>query len=394
MKKRRWLCLGLFDAAKSDACKIHFFEIAEALAQRGAEVEAMVPNAEIDESALFGGVRVSVFGGNYTESLWRATWLSLLQLKEYALKSNSSVDVVYVRWRLLPAFFLRLINRFKGLKPVIVSEHNGWVELEVELQRGSPFMGRIARLLQLWDGRSADAVIAVTDGIRQRLAQGGVAHNKVFTVDNGTNTELFHPLPDKDAIKERLLGGRGPVMGFTGNLARWQGVEAILEAFDRVAETHPEARLLLVGSGLHEESVRRAAADRKCADRITLAGNVDYAEMNLWLNAMDIGLAPKSRALEGAGYSPLKVRDYAAAGIPVLASDVTGLREFEPLGWLRTFDPDVSGDLGRVLVEMLADTEELRQRGAKARAYAEEHFSWERAAAKIEGVVDSVLKGR
>jgi len=382
---------GLFDPAKNDACKIHFYEVARSLVRQGHRVNMLVPRCHAEDLPLEPNLRLITLPLPYRERLWYVFFLSLVQLVWYARAVTSETDAVYVRWRMLPARFLGWINIIKGISPIMVTEHNGWVEDEVRVQHDSDRMVQMARYLQLTDAESAHGVVAVVDGIAERLPKAV----RTIVVDNGTNLERFRPLSDRDRIRIDLLGDAGgPVIGFSGNISRWQGVDNLIHAFAHIADSHPNARLVIVGDGPCLDEVRELAQGLSMADRIHFSGDVVYEDMNRWLNTFDLAVVPKTVSLAHIGYSPLKVRDSAAAGVAVAATRVRGLTELEPHGWLATWNPSNKDGLALLLEKLLSDPAQLETMGRTARIYAEAHFSWDDAARSVAEFMESLEEAR
>ncbi len=387
------LMTGLFDPAKNDACKIHFYEVARSLARQGHQVNMLAPRCSTNDLPTEQRLRLTPLPLSYKEKLWHVFLLSLIQLIWYARTVTPGTDAVYVRWRMLPARLMNWINIIKGIHPIIITEHNGWVEDEVRVQHDSGWMARIARYLQCSDARSAHGVVAVVDGIVERLPK--TIRNHTIVVDNGTNLKRFHPVKNRKELRRDLLGEtNGPIIGFTGNISRWQGVNDLILAFAHVADTHPDARLVIVGDGPALMETKKLARDLGLTDRMHFQGDVPYENMNDWLNTFDLAVVPKTTSLAHIGYSPLKVRDSAAAGLAVACSRVRGLTELEPHGWLATWDPSDTNGLSHLLKDLLSTPAQLATMGQTARAYAEAHFSWDDAARSIAEFVAHLGKGR
>lgn len=391
----RILMLGNFDPATNGASKVHFFEMADAFARQGHRVDALTPSGLSAEAALEPGVRLVELPLRGDESsLVRAALVSMVQLVWLLFVLRGDHDAVYIRWRLFPALLVKAVALFRGARPLVVAEHNGWVELEYRIQRGDSFLSKVARWLQVADARGADLTVAVTDGIRDRLVKAGIAPRRIFVQGNGTNVRRFRPLEDRDALRAGLAGRGGTVLGFMGTISKWQGLDDLLDAFERAAAANDDIVLLVVGSGMYEKEFKARCDASPLAGRIVMRPHVAYERANEWMNAMDIAFAPKSKALDSIGYSPLKIRDYAAAGLPVVSTRVRGIAELEPHGWLRTYDPDEPGALAALLGELLADRAELAAMGRRARAYAEAEFSWDEVAANIARAMNDMKDRR
>ncbi len=376
------MMLGLFDASISDAATIHFCEVANAYASIGHRVTVICPALPAGKSLFAPRVRVCALPFRYKENLWCASWQNILLLLKYLALAGPCYDVVHIRWRLLPSILLRIIHRLKSAGTCVLTEHNGWLGLEIMLQRRSRVMAAIGKWLQAFDARHADKVLAVTPGIRQLLMESGVRGKKIFVVGNGANTSHFRPLADREQIKRRELGIEGRVLGFIGNISKWQGIDQLVDGFVALYDRYPDLYLLIAGSGMYAAELKRRVSALPQSDRILLKPNIPYEDVNRWMNLIDIAVAPKSKKLNAVGYSPLKIRDYAAAGRPVISTNVNGIKEFEPFGWLATYDPDTPGAFTDLVDDVLS-RRDLEEMGRLARSYAIEHFDWDTIARQI-----------
>ena len=197
-----------------------------------------------------------------------------------------------------------------------------------------------------------------------------------------------------DNLKKELLGIKGIVIGFIGNISKWQGIDDIVNSFANINNNFNNVYLLIAGSGMYKEELERKISECCYADRIIIKPNIPYNEVNMWMNVIDIAVAPKTKKLNIAGYSPLKIRDYAAAGCAVVSTDVNGIVELEQHGWLRTYNPDIPGSLDDLLINLLEKGLYVDM-GHKARLYAEQNFDWLKIAEVIiKNLPEKVKKSR
>jgi glycosyltransferase involved in cell wall biosynthesis len=135
---------------------------------------------------------------------------------------------------------------------------------------------------------------------------------------------------------------------------------------------------VFVGDGPELTHVRAEAAD---LDRIVFTGPIPHTAMPATLRSSDIGVAPfdveAHRALSlGFYWSPLKIFEYMAAGLPVVAPAVDRIPELvqhEREGLL--YDPAADGGLASAL-ERLCDPELRRSLGSAGRERAVREYSW------------------
>jgi glycosyltransferase involved in cell wall biosynthesis len=375
------LMLGLIDAQKNDASKIHFFELAKSFSKLSHNVTLIVPNNYL-EFKLIEGMNVIKMPINYKENFVTIFVLSILQFIFYFFISSGKFDFVYIRWRLLPCFLIKFINIIKMNRTKIITEHNGWIKLEAEIQHSNKVYSIVGNWLQITDAFCADKVIAVTQGIKNKLVKANIKESKIRVVGNGTNINHFYPIKNRNELKSKYLKMKNKiVLGFIGNISKWQGVDSLITVFDKLAESNENLLLLIIGSGIYLEELIKNVGNLKHKDRIIFKDNISYFEMNLWMNIIDLAFAPKSYILNEIGYSPLKIRDYAAAGKPVISTNVNGIKELTKFGWLETYKDDLECE--NIITELISNPNKLESMSKKARKYAEENFSWDIIAEKI-----------
>lgn len=212
---------------------------------------------------------------------------------------------------------------------------------------------------------------AVADWARARV--GLADRGKVHVVPNAVDPRRFDP-----DLAPRLAPEPGTfVVGFVGTLKPWHGLPVLAEAFARLTEQCPGARLLLVGDGPERRALEDMLAARGLRGRVHFTGAVDPDEVPGWLASMDVAVAPYP-ALEQFYFSPLKIFEYLAAGRPVVASrigQVTELLRDGVTGLL--VRPGDAGELAGALATLAADRGRAARLGAAGRAEVLRAHSWD-----------------
>src|SRR3989454_9408006 len=132
-------------------------------------------------------------------------------------------------------------------------------------------------------------------------------------------TTLFRSRPD---VPPAAPGPPGSfTVGFVGSMKPWHGLDVLVEAFARLHERAPDARLLLVGDGPARAGVCANLSARGLAGVVHCTAAVAPLEVPGLLTSGDPAGAPPARA-SGFYFSPLKVYEYMAAGRAVVASRV------------------------------------------------------------------------
>ena len=172
-------------------------------------------------------------------------------------------------------------------------------------------------------------------------------------------------------------------VGFVGSMKPWHGVGDLLAAFAQLQAQEPNNRLLLVGDGPARGELQSRADSLGLSSAVHFTGAVSPAEIPAVLASMDVAVAPfHDRA--NFYFSPLKVYEYMAAGLPVVATDVGQLRDLIESGTTGLLVPPsapaaLASALGRLRREPA-----LRARfGQTARARVLNEFTWERNARRI-----------
>jgi glycosyltransferase involved in cell wall biosynthesis len=219
-------------------------------------------------------------------------------------------------------------------------------------------------------------VLAVSEELRDELVAGGVEPERIAVVANGVDTDAFAP----EGPSRRAAFGERFVVGFVGGLRPWHAIDALAEAFRKLAPD-PRFHLLVVGDGPLAGVLE--ALERELPQRVTWVRGADHDEVPAWVRAMDVALAP-CPPLERFYFSPLKVFEYLAAGRPVVASAIGQLERLVADGETGLLVPP--GDAGALAdaVRRLAADAPLRARlGAAAAALARREHTWRHRVERI-----------
>lgn len=225
---------------------------------------------------------------------------------------------------------------------------------------------------------TATAVVCVSAPVARWCDQvSGGRTERVIVAPNGVDIDRIAPVGSSAHTRET-----GPVtIGFVGTLKPWHGTETLLEAFARARAHLHDLRLLIVGDGPEAPALHALAERLDITDAVEFTGAVGPQEVPSLLRRMDVGVAPYPREDDGLPmyFSPLKVYEYLAAGLAVVASAVGELPtvvEHDVTGLLVPGSDAVAlgGALGR-----LGSDAGLRDRlGAAARQRAIAHHTWRR----------------
>jgi glycosyltransferase involved in cell wall biosynthesis len=221
----------------------------------------------------------------------------------------------------------------------------------------------------------ADLVLASAPALAERLAK--VAHNVIYA-PNVADTDLFATALQPGPIDAALAELPHPVIVFTGAVV---ATKLDLDLLVSLAHTRPNWSFALVGPvGLGDP--RTDVSALASAPNIHLLGRRPYEHLPSVLRGADAGLIPYARNQLTNSIFPMKVYEYLAAGLPVVATPLPALAS--------TTDIATAGDaphLALLLDEALAsDSPEMRA----ARSHRAASHSWARRLTEIALAIDAL----
>jgi glycosyltransferase involved in cell wall biosynthesis len=254
-----------------------------------------------------------------------------------------------------------------------------------------PNRGQKLLLRKIKRQSSLRLVVVLTSFLRQRFLDMSFSSDQVIVLPDGVDLDLFEGLPSKDDCRRRLGLPLGrPIIGYIGRfrtLEMEKGIPELVEAMKDLSSVNgAEPLLLCVGGPMdavptYLELARRIGIPQ---DRIWFVDRVPNIEVPYWIRSCDVATIPWTWTEFSAYFtSPLKLFEYMAAGVPILATDLPSIREVLRHGenaWLvPPGDPKALTEGIRHLLEN-SDLAERLARQAKEDVH---QYTWKRRAAVI-----------
>jgi glycosyltransferase involved in cell wall biosynthesis len=235
------------------------------------------------------------------------------------------------------------------------------------------------------DLQHADALVA--DGWAAEHLPAALGR-RVDRVPKGVDAERFRP--DGPSLRSSLRLHRARVVLTVARLVPLKNLTLLLEAIAIVRARVPDVHLLVVGDGPEAESLRRHASSIGVADRVTFAGYVSQADTPSWYRTADVFALSSD-----FDNSPNAILEAMGCALPVVTTDVGGVREFVADGvGGAVVPPGNAAALAVALERYLTSSENAKAAGARNRTKAVADFSWRTSALRLLDVYHEAIAAR
>lgn len=302
-------------------------------------------------------------------------------------------DVLHVHSPVLNAFPALWVGRQMRI-PVVYEVRAFWEDAAVDHGTNREWgpRYRATRALETFAMRRADRVTTICDGLKTDIVARGIAESRVTVIPNAVDVTAFAFDTAPDAALKHALGLDGcTIVGFIGSFYAYEGLDLLLEATESIVERVPHARVLLVGGGPHESSLKATAKNLGIEDKVIFAGRVPHRDVQRYYSIVDILAYPRRSMRLTELVTPLKPLEAMAQGKLFVASDVGGHRELildRQTGVL--FRAGDAKSLADAVVGLLADRASWPQLRAEGRRFVERERSWQGSVARYQGVFDGL----
>lgn len=307
--------------ASKDGQAVHIDEMIAALRSLGHEVRVVAP--AVSEGAGMGAdvgwvQRLKSVLPKALYELLELAYSCVAYLRLARAAREFGPDVIYERYNLFLLAGL-LLSKRTGL-PFLLE-----VNAPLAQERGQfgglglPWLARWSERV-VW--RGADYVLPVTRVLGDHVTACGVPQGNVVVIPNGINQEHFAHAPSPSAAKGALGWPDALILGFTGFVRDWHGVDRVVRWLASPAAP-ARARLLVVGDGPVRTNLESLAAELGVAHRIRFTGVVSRERVPAYVAAFDIALQPAVVAYA----SPLKLFEYLALGKAIIAPRQPNIEE-------------------------------------------------------------------
>ena len=282
--------------------------------------------------------------------------------------------------------------------PLVYELRSSWEDAAVsngQTKEGS-LRYRLSKFLETYLLRRAGAVTTICEGLRHDICERGVSPDRVTVIPNAVDIAKFSTqLPSGEDVRSRYgLQGKS-VLGFVGSFYAWEGLSFLIEGLALLVKQRDDIRLLLVGSGPDEATIR-ATVDRLGLQRqVVFTGQIHQSDVNAIYSAVDLLVYPRLPTRLTDMVTPLKPLEAMALTKAFIASDVGGHRELvshEQTGLL--FKAGDLQSLVQTALRALNDKLLCQRLVSAGRTFVCEERTWKKSVAGYEKVYTSLLHNK
>jgi glycosyltransferase involved in cell wall biosynthesis len=321
------------------------------------------PNVELYERARRRGITVRM-----VHCKGRADWRAVREIRQYI--AQDQIDLVHTHGYKADLYGYLAARGME--KPIVATCHN-WVGGTAALA----IYNRVDRMVL----KRFNAIAAVSDAVKERLLQCGIAPAAVKTIANGIDVEAFSHAEPPESISRQTK-----IIGMVARLDLKKGFEYLLLAVHKLHKTFKDFKVVITGEGPDRPAIEQMIEHYGLQQSVTLAGA--RSDMPNVYAAMDIFVLPSLN--EGL---PMTLLEAMAAGKPVIASRVGAIPdvvEDGANGLLVT--PGDSSGLCDALARLLNAPDLCRRMASQAHEWVGRNFTSEIMAKRYRLLYDEVLE--
>jgi glycosyltransferase involved in cell wall biosynthesis len=231
----------------------------------------------------------------------------------------------------------------------------------------------------------SDRVLVTSPGLIPYARERGASGRRVRVVTCGVPATILNGGARSGASRDAPF-----VVGFLGTLKPWHGIDILLRAFRKLHRRSRDFRLLVIGDGPERARIETYLKAHNLEPYSEMPGEIEASGVPAQLARMSVGVAPYPDATPFY-FSPLKLWEYAGAGVPIVASSAGDLPELFPHREAALLHPPGSSSRLAEHIAKLHDDPQLAQRLARrARQIARAH-TWDRIAARVEKIANTAI---
>jgi len=287
-------------------------------------------------------------------------------------------------WLLARVKRARFVIEIRDLWPAI------FVQLGVLTNR------RVLRLLERFElaaYSAADAIVVVSDGFRANLTDRGVPADKIHTIPNGANLDLFDRAATADPAVRARLGAQDDecLVLYAGTHGISQALPVLADAVARLADE--PVHFAFVGEGAEKQLLQRKFEELGLRN-VTLLPGVPHREMPALLAAADVCLVALRNVPLHSKSIPSKIFEYLAAEKAVVGAVAGEAAQILREAGAVVVPMEDTAELAEAIAKLAANPERRRAMGEQGRSHVEHFFDRIELARQYRKILSELCRRR
>lgn len=306
------------------------------------------------------------------------------ELLQYAVASQPYLKIAHFRdpWSGFP------ILKSKNSECHTVYEVNAFYSTELVHLYANIHQDTLKKIYEIEQFclEKSDAVIVVSELLKQNVLKRGISENKIYLIPNGYDKNLVE--------KAKTSNIDGFYILYFGAIQPWQGLDILIRALPFIQNTHLKLKIIV------SQRKRNLKFYEKLVDKLEISNKVDwYFEMNQedlfsYIQKAQAVIAPLTDCARNSeqGCCPFKIIESLGNGALVIASDLPSTRELiknKETGLLCRSNRPI--ELARTIQWALENPSLVNQIKNHAKLYAEKNFTWDVQLSNLQTVYQKIL---
>ena len=298
--------------------------------------------------------------------------------------AESSPDIIHTQMFFGVGLEAVFTSRFLK-KPLVGTQHTAVKEFLKYSPVRSAWTDKLLLNYVNWYYERCDFVTAPSHSVFKEMVELGFKGPATQAISNPIDTETFHPIKDRDALKKKFEFTDNTLL-YAGRISEDKHPEVLVEALAIAIKTVPKAMLAFVGKGAAEESLKKLATDLNIEKSVKFLGFVEKPTLCEIYNAADVfGIASTSDT------QSLVMMQAMASGTPVIGVNARALPEYINKDNGFVVEPGDVKAFAEKLIYLFENPETARKLGAGGRKYAEQ-FSQDEITIQWEAIYEKTIK--
>lgn len=219
--------------------------------------------------------------------------------------------------------------------------------------------------------RTVDLAICVSDEMGE-YARDELGIKKVFIIPNGSDPEHFSPEKKNDSMYDKR---KYKILWSGSSKYKWQGIETV----KKIAKALKEI----------DDIIIVVTTEGKSSRNLLFIGQIPYSEISRYVASVDVGLCIYEHIdfYKQFYFSPLKLYDYMASGLPVIGSNLGQIKHVIETNQCGLLTDNSIDDLIEKIMFLKNNQDIATEMGRRGRKAVVEKYNWGNVTIQIESIL-------